>query len=356
MIEDIKVHMCDNCGAEMLFDISAQVLKCPFCDNTDDTAPEGFVMERDFSNPAAAEAQSRWQSEVTSITCNSCGAEILTEPSRTAVRCAFCGSDHILQTKQDAGIPPDGIVPFQIDKVNAQEKFLNWVKKRFWAPGKLKTLFQSDKIDPVYLPYWTFDAHASCPYTAEGGKEYYVTVGSGDNKHRERRVRWYHVRGHIRHFFDDVLINAQKTVKKYIAKLEIFNTKAAKPFSDTYLVGFTAEKYTILPQEAYQKANQKMRAQLEEMAKRDVLRHYDEVRFMRIMPSFSGVTFKHLLLPFWITAFMYQDKLYNVAINAQTGQVYGEYPKSKVKIAIAILLGIALLTGILFLLYLNENA
>ena len=46
--------------------------------------------------------------------------------------------------------------------------------------------------------------------------------------------------------------------------------------------------------------------------------------------------FRHLLLPVWIGAYRFQNKVYQVAVNARTGEVQGERPYSKAKIAMLV--------------------
>ena len=39
-----------------------------------------------------------------------------------------------------------------------------------------------DTVRSLYIPYWTFDAHAHCPWEAEAGHYYYVNVPGRDSK------------------------------------------------------------------------------------------------------------------------------------------------------------------------------
>ncbi|HEX5228339.1 MAG TPA: hypothetical protein VFW44_11540, partial [Bryobacteraceae bacterium] len=80
----------------------------------------------------------------------------------------------------------------------------------------------------------------------------------------------------------------------------------------------------------------------------DVRRHIggDEQRIASIQTEYSAVSFLHLLLPVWIGAYRFQAKVYQVLVNAQTGEVQGERPYSPVKIALlvaAILLVVVLI-------------
>jgi len=83
------------------------------------------------------------------------------------------------------------------------------------------------------------------------------------------------------------------------------------------------------------------------MASNDVLRRYDEVRDVRIRPQFREESYKHILVPVYSTSYYYEGKLYQVAINGQTGNIAGAYPKSPAKIA-AIVVACALLLAAIF--------
>ena len=57
---------------------------------------------------------------------------------------------------------------------------------------------------------------------------------------------------------------------------------------------------------------------------------------------YTDITFKHILLPVWISSYTYKDKVYRFLVNAQTGEVQGERPWSVWKITFAVLGGLAL--------------
>ena len=48
----------------------------------------------------------------------------------------------------------------------------------------------------------------------------------------------------------------------------------------------------------------------------------------------SGVTvdsFKLVLLPFWIARYRYQDKIYYILVNGQTGKVRAQMPRNRLQ-------------------------
>ena len=57
------------------------------------------------------------------------------------------------------------------------------------------------------------------------------------------------------------------------------------------------------------------------------------------------------MLPVYVGNYNFNKKLYNFYVNGDTGKVWGKTPKSPLKIAIAVLLGIALVAGIVALYY-----
>jgi fatty acid desaturase len=77
----------------------------------------------------------------------------------------------------------------------------------------------------------------------------------------------------------------------------------------------------------------------------------NEQRVHSIQTDWSGLTFKHLLLPVWIGAYRFQGKIYQVVVNARTGEVHGERPWSVAKLA---LLAALVLAVILFVVWMSN--
>ena len=64
----------------------------------------------------------------------------------------------------------------------------------------------------------------------------------------------------------------------------------------------------------------------------------DTYRNLQIDPSYSGRTFKHVLVPVWLLSYDYASKAYQVIVNGYTGKIAGRHPYSFWKIAFAVLL------------------
>lgn len=337
----------------MEFNATAQALKCPNCgiEVEIENNPED-VIEHNLDIHAMRRIKVEEKTS-TSMECEGCGAMVEVEATSTATTCPYCGSHYVLSKKQIEAIIPDGVIPFKIDKYDVESIFRQWIKRRWLAPNVLKTLYQRDKVQGIYMPYWTFDSDTSTRYTAMGGINYKVEYEDSEGKKQTRiETKWYPTSGHIDHFFDDVLVRASnKLSENLLGWIEPYNTKDVASYSPDYMSGFCSEIYTIDLKDAYNDAINKMSRDIHCMAERDVLRRYDRVRSVRLHTSYSDETYKHIFIPVYSTAYTYKDKYYNVLINGETGKIKGEYPKSPVKIAAIIIV----ILGILFGIYLASS-
>jgi hypothetical protein len=84
-----------------------------------------------------------------------------------------------------------------------------------------------------------------------------------------------------------------------------------------------------------------MRPEIEHDVRRDI--GGDEQSIGSMNTEYFNAMFRHLLLPVWIGAYRFQNEVYQVAVNACTGEVQGERPYSAVKIAMLVLFIIALI-------------
>ncbi len=349
--KEAQKNICENCGGSVVYDITSGKLKCQSCESVYDVDDSGDVKEYIFNEAELAKASVNWNALGKTYKCTGCGEEMVTDSVATTIECPYCGSKYTLDDRQSAGVQPEAIVLFNIDKNDMKSRFARWIKGKKFAPNALKYLYQSGKLIPMYLPFWTYDADAYAKYKGQGGTVYYVTVKDKDGKsHQERRVRWTSVSGDVSQFFDDVLIYANNKNADLIDEVAEFDTKSAKPFDKSYVSGYHTEKYIISPKEGFTQAQSKMEQVLRGLAHQDILRSYDEAQVSSLAAKFSRVTFKHILAPFWISSYHFKEKLYNVICNGQTGEIKGEYPVSKVKVGLTIVASL-IIAGILLYLY-----
>lgn len=347
-MEEAVVFRCETCGSVMEFDATAQMLTCPSCGASKEIAHhEEMVVEHSLTLDAKRKIKVE-EKTTTTIQCSGCGAKIEVEQFDAAVECPYCGSSYVLAREQQETLIPDGVVPFYIDRQKVKELFGHWIKKRWFAPNELKTLYQRDKFVGVYLPYWTFDAKVNCSYTGRGGITRTEHYKDSEGKEQTRvRIDWYYVSGNMNHFFDDVAVAATKKFQNGFFKgIEPFYLKELKSYSKEYLSGYLAEQYSVDLVEGHETAREEMKQELYQMAQREIEQRYDCSDSIQISPRFSKETYKYILVPIYSTSYHFKGKQYTVLINGQNGKIKGEYPKSPIKIAIAVLCVILLLFGV----------
>ncbi|QCB47178.1 zinc ribbon domain-containing protein [Hydrogenophaga sp. PAMC20947] len=332
---------CPACGGEAQWNPAKQALVCAYCGTESPYTLKdgGEVVEHDLvaALKAVPDSARGWQDDRRPVRCRHCQAISVFSAVQQGKACDFCGSTALVPFEETGDIiRPETLLPFAVDEPGARDRVRQWYGSRWWAPNNLNQKALTDTLHGVYLPYWTFDAQVSAAYTAEAGTYY-------KNSQNKREVRWRQVSGRIDHFFDDTLVCGSRGVHPHLVQaVEPFptTTDRLKPYDPGYLSGWTVERYQLDLVGAAEQGRQRMVSAVRQMCAQDI--HADTHRSLQVDARFDGQTFKHVLLPIWLVGYQYGSRDFQVVINGATGQVAGEYPKSWVKIGMA-LLGVALL-------------
>ncbi|MGD9905274.1 MAG: zinc ribbon domain-containing protein [Vicinamibacterales bacterium] len=349
-------HHCPACGAEARWDAGKQALVCPYCGTVSpaELASDGsLVKEHDLALALRAIPDSArgWERDRTPVQCQSCRAISLFEPTRVAQRCEFCGSPSVVPyTDTRNVIHPESLLPFTVSEAQVRESIRRWYASRWFAPNRLKKAALTDRVGGVYLPYWTFDARVHARWRAEAGHYYYETRVVTRNGRRqtvqERRVRWVPAAGELSTTFDDELVAATQGIHaRLLRRIEPFPTRDLKPYDRGYVSGWVVEQYQIDLVGAAERAKADMDAKVRAACARDV--PGDTYRNLEVAATYSDQTFKHTLLPVWLLHYDYGRRSFQVVVNGVTGAIAGEQPYSWIKILLAVLAALLLVTLIL---------
>ena len=350
---------CTGCGAILKFKPGTHHLTCTHCgaENIIEQSTE-TIEEIEFEKFISTQYEKEEKIEVVSVKCPACGAAITLEPNVTSDQCPYCSSNIVVESGSTSTVlKPKSLLPFAVTKQKAVESFKTWIHKLWFAPSDLKQKAAKGKLDGIYVPYWTYDANTGTSYTGARGTYYYVTEtytttenGQTVTKTRQvRRTSWTSTSGHVSNTFDDILVIASKSLpEKYTQKLEPWHLKDLVPYNDKYLSGFRGESYQVDIVEGLGIAKDRMVPVIRTTIHRDI--GGDEQRIHSMNTTYNNITFKHILLPIWISSYRYKDKLYRFLINGQTGEVQGERPYSAIKIILAVLAVIAVIALVIILL------
>jgi len=348
---------CPSCSATMVFDPASGGMKCPYCGVKQALQAAGEVASHSYDEAIKGNhAKQAISDKALQVNCTSCGGSVVFVPPEVAGVCSFCGIAIVAAPKAaDPLIAPDAVLPAKIVKNVARDSVKTWLSSRWFAPNALKKMAQQEGISAVYLPFWTYDCDTQSRYTGERGEHYYETEvyeENGERKTREvQHTRWYAAAGQVSRSFDDVLIPATKTVnEKRLNKLQPWNLEELRNYEPAFLAGFKAQRYQLELAEGFGHAQSVMRSEIESDVRSDI--GGDEQRVTGIDTKYSNVMFRHLLLPVWLGAYRFQNKAYQVMVNATTGEVQGERPYSVAKITMLIL---AILLAIMLLVMMSNG-
>ncbi|QQL45067.1 zinc ribbon domain-containing protein [Sulfuriroseicoccus oceanibius] len=359
-------HACPKCGGKAEWSASKQMLTCPYCGTNfpreeagDDALPAlNEIEERDLLAELGRldGSSDEWVKTTRRVQCKSCHAVLVRSSEMVAQHCDFCGAPELLDYEDiDAPIKPWAVLPAKVSQEQAYHTIKGFLASRWFAPSDLKRRNFMDRFHRVYLPYWTFDAAADCPWTADSGTYYweteYYTDANGKRQSRQvRKTRWRPASGRISTAFDDVTVRGSRgTDPKLLDQVEPFPTDELVGYETRYVSGWQVEHYQVPLKDAAVQGRQQMHAMLERMCGRDV--PGDTYRNLRIQPSYSDQTFKHILLPVWLASYRFRGKNRQAIVNAYTGTGAADYPLSPWKITFVVL---AILAVIVLFMVLSQ--
>jgi ribosomal protein S27E len=338
---------CTKCGAALVYAPGTTTLTCQYCGAPNaipQTAEVKEVVEHDFEAELARLHDDADNTEVLTVKCDTCAAESVLQPNQTAGLCPFCGQPIVAQAQTKKSIKPQYLLPFAVTSQQSAELFRRWIASLWFAPSDLKAFAERGGLRGIYTPAWTYDCSATTQYEGQRGDDYWVTEyytetdANGRTVQRERQVvrtRWSYASGVVNDSFDDLLVMASRSLPEdCIEHLRPWDLQSLVAYQDEYLAGFTAESYQIGLPDGFEVAKQMTVPQIEGSIRQDIGGDHQQISGMS--PQYFDITYKHVLLPVWLSSYRYRGRLYRFLINARTGDVRGERPWSPWKITFLI--------------------
>lgn len=346
-----KTYRCPGCNANLLFEPVDGCLNCPYCGRQEKIAETAEEIEENSYEEYLKVLPARLtgaDEKLIEHSCPACGAVLELASEKAAGECPFCGSAMVLLDKSpDPLIAPEGVLPMALTSEQGQAAVQAWLQSRWFAPNSLKKFAKQEKLQGVYLPYWTFDANTFSHYTGSRGVYYYTTEVSTEYvngkpqqvQRQVRRIQWYPAFGTVERWFDDVIVAGSRSLREaHLNSLGPWDLEKLRPYDAAYISGFSAERYRVDLPSGFEQAKQMMAPVITRDARRDI--GGDEQLVTSLQTAYSAITFKHLLFPVWAGAYRLNGKIYQVAVNGQNGAVHGDRPYSIWKILFAIVLGL----------------
>ena len=347
-------NLCHRCGGALVFLPGTTKMVCPYCGAENEIAgpaeASSEIKEIDFEKFLKEKMDLGPKLTLTLVSCATCGAEVTLKPEVVSDFCPFCQNPVVVHSEKISQVlQPQYLLPFDLDAPKAHGFFKKWISKLWFAPSRLKKeVDQIEKLKGIYLPYWTYDAKTVSEYKGQRGTTYTTTRKVGNSTTVVTQVRWVNTSGVVAKNFDDVLVCASKSLPvDRIDKLEPWDTKNWVTYDTKYLSGFQAEKYQMDVAESFVTGKKKIENLITQAIKWDI--GGDHQRITWVHTSWKDITFKHVLLPVWVSAYRFQNKVYQFLVNARTGEVQGTRPYSIPKIIGAIVGFVLVIVLIVFI-------
>ncbi len=356
--EEIHQYPCPSCGADLVYEPRDGLLTCGHCGHKEEIPQvSAEVVEREFDQylKIRPEQLEQLAANALEVQCQSCGAKSVFMPPEVAGRCEFCGVQIVAQPRvADPILAPGGLLPFCVPQDQASANLREWLSSRWFAPSELKRFAQPEAISGIYLPFWLYDTHTTTEYIGQRGDYYYETEtyterdaqGNEVTRTREvQHVKWTPASGTVTAWFDDVLVAATASLPTdHLTALEPWDMDAVRPYNPAFLAGFKAQRYQVDLEEGFERVKEVVAPVIERDVRYDI--GGDTQQINQLSTEYSGIRFKHLLLPVYAGAYRFKGKVFQIVVNGRTGEIQGDRPYSFWKIA---LLVVAILIVILIL-------
>jgi hypothetical protein len=316
--------------------------------------------------PAEAEVVEAEVVEQKHFRCQNCGSEVAADLTTRSYTCPFCDSTYVTEySPEETGRQrPEFVIGFAVTLEQAQQKFQQWLRSNRWfRPGDLTSAQIEEKLRGIYMPFWSFSMLAQSKWSATIGEywyrtETYTTMQNGKMVTKTRRVReteWWNLDGRHHEYYNGYLLSGSRGLSQADAdRIKPFHLPALKRYKPFFLAGWLSEEYSIDRDMALERCKQ----YFYQREKENVAAFLpgDTHRGLNVQVWFSQANSDLILLPLYLLSYRYRDKLYRFMINGQTGQIAGDKPISKKRIAVAVVAGLALVAILVLLALLLRGA
>jgi uncharacterized CHY-type Zn-finger protein len=309
---NVNRFTCPQCGGRMTFTPDGQSLICEYCESRQNLKrPQPVeVAEQDFVLALSTARGHQAPTAFQTFHCQGCAVDFLLSAEQLTLTCPYCESAYVIrQEEKREYIAPAGVIPFRVDENTARKALSGWLRENL-GDRKVRVM----RGVALYLPAWTFDI---------GGE----ITWRGFKPQKRRQPLPEAIHGSRPVLINDLLIPATtRPSETCLAELSHFDLTALVPYDERFLANWPAETYQLSAADASLEAR-RLALQREQGRLRFDLDQ--PVNDLVILPDRLAVEcFRLVLLPVWLTHYIYEERRYEVVINGHSGAVRAEKPAS----------------------------
>lgn len=268
------------------------------------------------------------------LRCASCGGAVVWDAAQSGAACLFCGSIALELHMLDEPLPrPDEFLPMTITEQSAERRFRAWARKSWFRPSGLDSV--EIGLRPMMLPAWRFHARLETHWAglrraaSKSGKAPVAGVDRGE-------------------LLTMVPASIGLTQDELLALLP-FDEAAARPWSEYAQVEGPGNLIWEPPAMTRRGARVWARRSLASRHARQIARARSLLR-CRVSAIIEERDVRLLLVPIYIGVFRYRDRPWRLLINGQTGELVGDAPIDRRKLAAVVLLVLSIVLFVVWVI------
>ncbi len=349
---EVVDFVCPQCGAATAYSVMDGALRCAHCGYV--RGPQKRAVGRsaeqfEFTLETLDRAARGWGEARRELQCQHCGAALSIPAQGLTSTCPFCGSNRVIQREvpQDV-LRPRFLIPFKVQAAVCRDIAGKWLGSSWMTPTSLRHAAGLNEFAAIYLPFWTFDADATAEWRAEVGHTETRTHYRDGKSESETETVWEWKNGRLSQNFDDWLIAGTRRISTLLLdRVQASNFSELTPYEPHYLAGLQAQAYDFPLKAAWNQGRKEMRDETRRRCMQQI--GSSLVRNFSMQLDFSNESWRYILLPFYLTAYTYEGRTFQVVVNGQTGAISGQRPVdwNKVWLVIAAVLAPGLLLTLL---------
>lgn len=304
---------CDNCGGVLFYDISKNKFQCTHCGES-----QRVIISRKLDqNPFDFEnlPDDLYDDSIDVIKCKNCAAVIILEDNLDITgSCPYCDSNYVSNFSEKRLIAPSSLIPFKVDRKEAEERFRSWVKKlKGEKRGFSKSVINTNVIQ-TYRPFWVFNAKLDVEYkyqarTIKNGRSVIVNSPGRENISLVN----VGIDAMYNTEYSDRIESDRKAFQKY-------NFDELVDYDAAFLTGTQTSVYVLDLGEGLDSTRSLVGSELTK-------KHKGSASDFSIKYAINS-KYSLALLPVWEARMVFDDEIFVYSLNAQTGVEFGEYPRN----------------------------
>jgi hypothetical protein len=259
------------------------------------------------------------------LRCTSCAGQVVWDVAKREAACVFCGATTLEEVVRTEEIPaPEAALLRVVPPEKAEAAYRAWARASFWRPAELRAL--SVRLQAMYLPGWSFDSTAD---------SHWAGLQPAPTRSGKRPVTGHDVL-RLRH---TIPASGGVTPRELTALLP-FDESRSGPWS-------AAEQE--LPFEPPAVSQRAAALQAHAAMSRGHAAHIARSHGLtscNVASTWMDHDVRLRMLPIYIGAYRFRGRPWRFLVNGQTGEVFGDAPVDRVKVALVILASVVVLASL----------